>query len=391
MTSVDTPAYPRWATPGDPLQRLPKVSLHDHLDGSIRPETLIELAVERGVTLPHTDPATLAGWFQLTVTEPVIDNWDDMFGLTTSVMQDAAGLTRVAREFVLELAADGVVYGEARWAPEKHEAPGFTMDDAVEAVTRGLTEGERLVEEQGDRIRVRQLLCGMRTSERSLEIAELTVRHKGDSVAGFDLAGEENGFSVRDHLPAFRLLDDADIPYTIHSGEHAGVESLADTIHLCHPERIGHGTKIVEDFTLDGVPLVAATAVASVRANPDGELVEGPLARRMRDRRIPFEFCVSSNSGGHIVDERRDHPIGLLRGLGYTVTVNPDNRLLAGTCSTREFRYIADEFGWTADDFLEATLAGLDAAFLTQSERRRILEEQILPGYEAWAAEFGES
>ncbi|CAN5180820.1 adenosine deaminase [soil metagenome] len=379
---------PRWCPADEPFLSLPKLSLHDHLDGSIRPETLVELAAQQGVELPYTDPVQIAGWFQGSITEPKVAHWDDMFGLLTAVMRDADSIRRVAREFVLELFADGVVYGETRWAPEKHVGLGMSLDETVEAVTAGLTEGEQLVASQGGSVRVRQILCGMRTSDpaKTLEVAELTVRHYGASVVGFDIAGEETGYPASDHLAAFELLQAANIPYTIHSGEMVGPVSIADTIQLCHPERIGHGMRIIEDFTLDGTALESRSALRSIEASPDVVPQPGSLAIRVRDRQIPLELCLSSNTG-FIVDSRAEHPLGIFKAMGFAVTVNPDNRLISATCVSREFRYATDVFGWTVADLLEVTLNAVAASFQTAAQREELLAEVILPAYESWLAE----
>jgi adenosine deaminase len=189
------PGCPRWADAGDPLLALPKVSLHDRLDGSLRPESMLELADAEGVGMPYSDAADLSGWFQGLIAEPAVDNWDEKFGLTTALMQTPENLARMAYEFVLDLAAGGVVYGETRWAPEQHTLRGMSPDTAVAAVTDGLAAGEQAARRAGFSIRVRQLLCAMRTSlpDRGTEIAALTARHPGARVAGFDLAGEESG------------------------------------------------------------------------------------------------------------------------------------------------------------------------------------------------------
>jgi adenosine deaminase len=377
---------PRWCAADEPFLNLPKLSLHDHLDGSLRPETLVELAAEQGVELPYTDPDDLAGWFQGRITEPKVAHWDDMFGLLTTVMRDPASIRRVAREFVLELFADGVVYGETRWAPEKHTGLGMSLDETVEAVTAGLTEGEQIVAQLGGSIRVRQILCGMRTSDRSLEIAELTVRHYGSSVVGFDIAGEEGGYPASDHLAAFELLQRENIPYTIHSGEMAGPESIADTIQLCHPERIGHGVRLIGDFTVGGTALEPRSAILTIEANPDEAPVAGSLATRVRDRQVPLELCLSSNTG-FVVDSRSEHPLGVFKAMGFAVTVNPDNRLISATCVSREFRYATEVFGWTVADLLEVTLNAVAASFQTVEQREQLLADVILPAYESWLAE----
>jgi len=368
------PGYPRWADPGDPLLALPKVTLHDHLDGSLRPETMLELADEQGVRLPHPDAETLAAWFQGRIAEPVLDNWDQKFGITTRLMQDPKSLARVAHEFVLDLAADGVIYGETRWAPEKHVLGDMSLDDAVAAVTEGLAAGERAARQAGFDITVRQLLCGMRTSDRSADIAALTVKHHGDSVAGFDLAGEELGFPASEHTAALRLLDEAHVPYTLHVGEHAGISSIRDTLLSGHPRRFGHGVYIIEDVYVAGRPLSIRTAVATLTAaGPDAQVTLGPVATEVRDRGIPLEVCLSSNSKGNVVDGRSRHPLGLLHRLGFTVTLNPDNRMMSATSITREMGYASTEFGWTTATLRTVTRNAAEAAFLPEPARSALL------------------
>jgi adenosine deaminase len=375
---------PEWADDDDPLLALPKIALHDHLDGSILLSTLFELSAEIGQVLPHRDPETLQLWFAGKVPEPKLENWDDKFAITTRVMQTPAGLARVAKEFVLELAADGVVYGETRWAPEKHIAAGMSMDEAVEAVTAGLAEGERIAAAAGKQIQVRQLLCGMRTSKLSYTIAELTVRHRGASVVGFDIAGHELGYPAIDHVAACDLLHRANIPITFHTGEHDGAASVLQTVQECHPQRLGHGTRIIEDISLNGTPLdvrTAVKAVAAARTSGTAVIELGPIATWVRDRRIPLEQCLTSNSKGNVVTGIENHPLGLLKELGFAVTLNPDNRMMSGTSITREMRRAVELFNWDTTDLLDLTTTALQAAFLPLPERQRLLEEFVLPGY----------
>jgi len=366
--------YPRWAHTREPWIDFPKVSLHDHLDGSLRPETLIELAAAHGVALPHDDPETLARWFIGDVAEPVVTDWEEKFGLTTAVMQTEAALVRIAREWVIEAAADGVVYGEVRWAPEKHTLGALPLRVAVEAVAAGLREGEDTVAVAGGRIRARQLLCGMRTSARSAEIARLAVDtygEWGDSVAGYDIAGLETGFPVRAHLDAIDALERAGVPYTIHTGEGDGEHSVWETVHLAHALRLGHGVRVIEDVRLNGRPLDVRTAVrdvAAARAAGAAELTLGRTAQWVIDRRIPLEVCVSSNAMA-VLDGIENHPIDLLRELGFTLTINPDNRLISMVCISAEFRRIQEWFGWGVPEFQAVELAGVEAAFLSGPEK----------------------
>ncbi|SDY50966.1 adenosine deaminase family protein [Herbiconiux ginsengi] len=380
--------YPRWSQPSEPYATFPKVTLHDHLDGSLRPETLIELAGRQGVTLPYDDPEKLTKWFTGEITVPTIENWDEKFGLTTRAMQTEESIVRVAREWVLEAAADGVVYGETRWAPEKHILGGLPLRVAVEAVAAGLAEGEALVAAAGGSIRARQLICGMRTSTLSYEIARLVVDTYGEwggSVAGFDLAGAEDGFPVRHHLDATTLLEREGIPFTIHTGEADGEHSVWETVHLAHALRLGHGVRVIEDVTLDGRPLGVRTAVrdvAAARAAGPASLRLGRTAQWVVDRRIPLEVCVTSNAGG-VVDGVANHPIDLLRELGFTVTVNPDNRGMSTTSISAEMRTIEAEFGWGPEEFAEAEFAAVEAAFLSRREREA-LHDTVEAGVESF-------
>lgn len=372
---------PRWSQPDEPFATFPKVTLHDHLDGSILPETLIELAAEFDVVLPYDDPEMLASWFTGEITEPRINHWDDMFGLTTRVMQTEESIARVAREWVRDAASDGVLYGETRWAPEKHVAGGLPLIVAVEAVAAGLQQGEADVAAAGGRIRARQLICGMRSSTSTFEIARLTVAaygRWGDSVAGFDIAGAEDGFPARHHLDAFTLLEREGVPFTAHAGEMEGAHSVWETVHLAHALRLGHGTRIIEDVTLNGRPLRVGTAVKEVAAAREAgraELELGKTAQWVVDRRIPLEQCVTSNSAGGVVVGIENHPVDLLRSLGFTLTINPDNRLMSKTSISREFRRISGQFGWGSSEFAEAERAGVEAAFLPSADRQGLREE----------------
>lgn len=380
MTPPASLGRPRWSQTDEPFATFPKVTLHDHLDGSLQPETLIELAAEHDVTLPHEDPEKLASWLTGEITEPEIDHWDEKFGLTTRVMQTEESLARVAREWVREAAVDGVIYGEARWAPEKHVEGGLPLVAAVEAVAIGLQQGEADVAAAGGRIRARQLICGMRTSRLSPEIARVTVAvygRWGGSVAGFDIAGAEDGFPIRDHLEPLTLLEREGIPFTVHAGEMDGEHSVWETVHLAHALRLGHGTRIIEDVTLNGRPLrvgTAVKAVAAARKAGRAELELGKTAQWVVDRRIPLEQCVTSNSGG-VVDGIENHPIDLLRSLEFTLTINPDNRLMSKTSISREFRRVSAQFGWGFSEFAAAERAGVEAAFLPRADREALRAE----------------
>jgi len=383
MASTLASGHP-WVDASDPIAVLPKVSLHDHLDGSIRPETLVEIAIEQGEAdrLPSRDPVAVEAWLQGRGDLPRPSDHTELFALLCSVMQTPETIRRVAAEYVATAAADGVVYAESRWAPEKHLLRGMGLDDAVVAVAAGLDDGMARAAADGRPIIVRQLLCGMRDTRRTVEIAHLALRHRHLGVVGYDLAGVEPGFAAASHREAYDICHDANLPTTLHAGEGEGVGSVWEAVQRCHAQRIGHGTRLVEDLSIGGHPLTAATAVAAWHdAGRDPSMVEvGPLAAYIRDRRIPLEQCPTSNSRW-VVPSFEAHPVDLFRRLGFTVTVNPDNRLLAGASVSSELRRLVEVFGWSDHDILEVTLAGLDAAFIDVATRRQLRDDVVLPAF----------
>lgn len=342
----------------DAIRQLPKVALHDHLDGGPRPETVVELAAEVGHALPTTDAEELGRWFYEAADSGSLVRYLETFDHTVAVMQTAEGLRRVAKEFVLDQAADGVIYAEARWAPEQHLAGGLSLDDTVEAVRDGLADGmaeARSLPGVGRHIEARQLLTGMRHTDNSRAIAELLVRHRDDLAVGFDIAGGEAGNPPARHLAAFRYLREHNMPYTIHAGEAAGVESIHEAVQTCGALRLGHGVRIVDDIQ-----------------QADGEPVIGDFAAFIRDRQVPLELCVTSNLQTGVANTVAEHPIDLLYRLGFAVTVNCDNRLMSGTTMSREFSLLVEHFGWTADDITRVTETALDEAFVDLPTRERL-------------------
>ncbi|ROR73947.1 adenosine deaminase family protein [Bogoriella caseilytica] len=383
---------PRWAGPAEePYLALPKVTLHDHLDGHIHPETLVELAQAQNVSLPYQDGEKLAWWFHTRDAEPREEFPHQKFWFTTALMQDPDSISRVAREWAFDAAADGVIHGEVRWAPEKHVRGGLSMDEAVAAVTAGLAGAETELAASGQEVSFRQLLCGMRETELSAEVAELTVRTYEDggrgttpgSVAGFDIAGPEHGHPAAKHLVAAQILHESGVPSTIHAGEGDGVHSLWETVHVLHALRLGHGVRVVEDFTLNGEALDVRTAVQQVELAGGVESADldfGPVARWILDRQIPLEVCLLSNSRW-VVDGPAQHPVDLLAQLGFAVTINPDNRMMSQTCISKEMRVLAETFTWDVADFARAELTAAEAAFLPLKERGRLME-RIIEGFE---------
>ncbi|WP_029090207.1 adenosine deaminase [Brevibacterium album] len=366
----------------DPILALPKVSLHDHLDGGLRPQTIVELAAEAGHALPVADPEGLRAWFSESADSGDLVRYLQTFDQTLAVMQTAPALTRVAREWVLDQVADGVVVAEARWAPEQHLAGGLTLDEAVEAVQAGIEEGIALAAREGRSIRAGQIITAMRHADRATEIAQLALRHRDAGVVGFDIAGAEDGFPPENHLEAFDLLHRASFPVTIHAGEAAGAESIRSAVHVCHAQRIGHGVRITEDIA----GWAEAAEVRGVMGDADGDGVEtapeyGRLAAWVLDQQVPLEVCPSSNLQTGAAESIAGHPVTRLKELGFAVTVNPDNRLMSDTSVTKEMRRLVDEAGWTLDDLEWVTVTALGCAFLPYSVRESIIDEQLVPGF----------
>ena len=255
-------------------------------------------------------------------------------------MQTEAGLHRVASECVQDLAADGVVYAEIRYAPEQHLLEGLTLEQVVEAVNAGFRHGERAAAAAGHRIRVTALLTAMRHAAKSTEIARLVVHYRDEGVSGFDIAGAEAGFPPTRHLDAFEYLRRENAHFTIHAGEAFGLPSIWEAIQWCGADRLGHGVRIVDDIRVGGVPYADDVAAAAVASPDDVEL--GLLAAYVRDRRIPLEMCPSSNVQTGAAESVALHPISLLKRLRFRVTVNTDNRLMSGTSMSREMSLLVE-------------------------------------------------
>ncbi|WP_373278175.1 adenosine deaminase [Zhihengliuella halotolerans] len=368
------------------FRTLPKVSLHDHLDGGLRPATIIELAAEIGHELPATEAEELGRWFFESADSGSLERYLETFDHTVAVMQTREALTRVAREFVEDLVADGVIYGEVRWAPEQHLREGLSLDDAVEAVQAGLEAGMADAESAGTPIQVGQIITAMRHAERSTEIAQLALRHRSRGVVGFDIAGAENGFPPSRHAEAFTLLAENMFPATVHAGEAAGLDSIREALVTGHATRLGHGVRVAEDIEIefggvddDGEPVDESTGLVSL----------GPVANWVRDRGIALEVCPSSNLQTGAIAEFGDsiesHPIDLLYQTGFNVTINTDNRLMSGVGLSDEFELLVEAFDYDLDDFLELTLNAAEAAFLPLEERE-VLVDYVNQAYAALGA-----
>ncbi|WP_422738249.1 adenosine deaminase [Micromonospora sp. WMMD729] len=343
------------------IVKVPKALLHDHLDGGLRPATIVELAAEVGHELPTTDPEALGRWFVEAADSGSLERYLETFAHTVAVMQTGPALRRVARECALDLAADGVVYAEVRFAPEQHLERDLTLDEVVEAVLAGFAEGTAQAVEAGLTIRVGTLLTAMRHAARSQEIAELAVRHRDAGVVGFDIAGAEAGFPPTRHLDAFEYLQRENFHFTIHAGEAFGLPSIWQAIQWCGADRLGHGVRIVDDI------------------GPEGTL--GRLAAYVRDKRIPLELCPSSNVQTGAVASIAEHPIGLLRDLRFRATVNTDNRLMSGTSMSREMSLLVETFGYGWRELQWFTINAMKSAFIPFDERLRIIDEVIKPAY----------
>ena len=357
--------------PTDLIRRAPKVLLHDHLDGGLRPSTVVELAAETGYQgLPTEDPEALADWFRTAAYSGSLERYLETFRHTVGVTQTEAALRRVARECVEDLAADGVVYAEVRFAPELHVERGLSLEAIVEAVLAGFADGVRDAAAHGHTIRMGTLLTAMRTATHSRAIAELVTAYRDRGVVGFDIAGAEAGFPPTRHLDAFEYLRRENAHFTIHAGEAFGLPSIWEAIQWCGADRLGHGVRIVDDITV----------------RPDGGIELGGLAAYVRDRRIPLEMCPSSNVQTGAAPSIREHPIGLLRRLGFRVTVNTDNRLMSGTSMSHEMELLSDAFGYGLNDLQWFTVNAMKSAFIPFDERLAIINEQIKPEYAALRA-----
>jgi adenosine deaminase len=366
MSAVLTePSAGRRAT-REQVQRAPKVLLHDHLDGGLRPSTIVELAAEVGHPLPAPDPDSLATWFTTMADSGSLEEYLETFDHTVAVMQTASALARVAREAVEDLAADGVVYAEIRYAPEQHVSQGLTLDEVVAAVREGFEEGMAATG-----ITVRQLLTAMRHQARSREIAELSVAWRERGVVGFDIAGAEAGYPPTRHLDAFEYLQRENSHFTIHAGEAFGLPSIWEAIQWCGAERLGHGVRIIDD----------------IEVAEDGSVALGRLAAYVRDMRIPLEMCPASNVQTGAAPSIAEHPIGLLTRLRFRVTVNTDNRLMSGTSMTSELTALADAFGYTMRDVEWFTVNAMKSAFLPFDERLALIADVIKPAYAELAGE----
>lgn len=340
------------------LAELPKVALHDHLDGGLRPATIIDLAGAAGLALPATEPAGLGDWFYRQANSGSLERYLTTFDITIAVMQTRDNLRRVAREWVLDLAGDGVVYAEARWAPAQHTRAGLSLEDGVRAVRDGLAEGAAVAAGTGQPIVVRQLLCQLRGQPAEPALVDLAVAYRDDSVAGLDCAGPEAGFDNADFAALFEAARRANLFVTIHAGEAAGLRSIEQALVDCGAHRLGHGVHLIDDIDLTGpVPRL------------------GPLANYVASLGIPVEVCPSSNLQTGLAPDIAHHPFEHLRQAGVNLTINCDNRLMSATTMSREFGLLAEAFGYDIKQLGRFCRQGARAGFLPFAAKRALVDQ----------------
>ena len=355
----------------DKIKRVPKALLHDHLDGGLRPETIIEIAQQIGYKkLPTNDPKQLGDWFEESCNSHSLVRYLETFSHTIAVMQSKEAIIRVSRECAIDLARDGVVYAEVRGAPELFTEQGLTLDQVVEATLEGYKQGMAEAAREGNKIRVESLLCGMRQNDRSQEAAAAVVKYRNKGVVGFDIAGPEDGFPPTNQLETFEYLRKENAHFTIHAGEAYGLPSIWEAIQICGAERLGHGVRIIDDIDFSG-----------------DKPKLGPLASYVRDRRIPLELCPTSNLQTGAAKTYSDHPIGMLAKLRFRVTLNTDNRLMSRTSMSNEMSECVKSFGWKFADLQRVTVNALKSSFIPFEERLEIIEKVVKPAYAAISAE----
>jgi adenosine deaminase len=348
------------------IRSAPKVLLHDHLDGGLRPATVVELARQAGYRqLPTADAGALGVWFHEAADSGSLERYLETFAHTVGVMQTREALVRVAAECAEDLAMDGVVYAEVRFAPELHVEHGLSLEQVVEAVLEGFRQGAAAAARRGHPIRLGTLLTAMRHAARSMEIAELAVHYRDVGVVGFDIAGAEAGYPPTRHLDAFEYLQRENFHFTIHAGEAFGLPSIWQAIQWCGADRLGHGVRIIDDITV----------------HDDGRVELGRLAAYVRDKRIPLELCPSSNVQTGAAKSIAEHPIGLLARLRFRVTVNTDNRLMSGCSMSSEMQALVDAFGYGWAELQWLTVNAMKSSFLPFDERLAMINEVIKPGY----------
>jgi adenosine deaminase len=350
----------------DTIRQAPKALLHDHLDGGLRPATVIDIAQQVGYDeLPATDGDELATWFRTAAHSGSLERYLEPFAHTVAVMQTAPALYRVAYECVEDLADDNVVYAEVRFAPELHIDEGLSLDEVVDAVLAGFADGEKACSTDGRTITVRCLVTAMRHAARSREIAELAIRFRDKGVVGFDIAGAEAGYPPSRHLDAFEYMRNNNGRFTIHAGEAFGLPSIHEAIAFCGADRLGHGVRIVDDIEVE----------------PDGTPQLGRVAAIVRDKRIPLEMCPTSNAQTGAVKSIAEHPFDRLARLRFRVTVNTDNRLMSDTTMSKEMLRLVETFGYGWSDLERFTINAMKSAFIHFDQRLALIDDVIKPRF----------
>lgn len=343
------------------LRQIPKVLLHEHLDGGLRPATVIDLAKACGYGgLPTDDPQALGEWFHRGANKGSLPEYLEGFAHTIAVMQTRDAIERVAFEFIEDMHRDGVVYAECRFAPVFHTEQGLTPEAVVQAALDGFHRGE---EKYG--VKWGLIICAMRHMTDSLEWAEMAIDFRYRGVVAFDLAGEEAGYPPKKHVPAFQAIQAANFYSTLHAGEAFGIASIWQALQLCGAHRLGHATRLT-----DGMTIV------------DGKIVKmGSLAQYILDRRIPLEMCLSSNVHTGAVRSMEQHPFKLYYERGFRVTLNTDDRLMSDTSMTKEFQVAVEYFGLTLRDLEKITMNSAKSAFIDFDSRLKLIYEVIKPRY----------
>jgi adenosine deaminase len=348
------------------IHRAPKALLHDHLDGGLRPSPSIDLAAEYGYDgLPSTDPDELAAWIRRGADRKSLELYLETFAHTVGVLQERDAIIRVAAECAEDLAADGVVYAEVRYAPELSTERGLTLDEVIEANLEGFRTGSARAQAAGSPITMKVLVTAMRQAARSVEVAEAAVRWRDAGVVGFDVAGPEKGYPPTRYLDAFDHIRRENFHITIHAGESFGLPSIWEALQFAGAERLGHGVRIVDDIDV----------------RDDGSVHLGRLAAFVRDRRVPLELCPTSNVHTGATASIADHPIDLLRRLRFRVTVNTDNRLMSNVTLSSEFAALEAAFGIGLGEMEWLTINALKSAFAPFDERLALINEVVKPGY----------
>jgi adenosine deaminase len=349
---------------------MPKVLLHDHLDGGLRPATVIDLAKSHRVELPSRDPVELAKWFHQGAMVGNLPQYLEGFAVTCSVMQHRDALERVAEEMLEDMAADGVVYVETRFSPLFHTEGGLKHHEVLEAVIRGLERGR-----ESCGVRWGIIICAMRSMDpmTSLAMAELAVSYRDRGVVGFDLAGDEMGHPPKHHLDAFQYVQRANFSITIHAGEAFGKESIWQALQFCGAHRIGHATRLREDLFLEGGRVVGI----------------GSLAGYILDKRIPLEICLTSNLHTGAAQSYADHPFRWFFDKKFRVTLNTDNRLMSDVSMTGEFEVAAREYGLDFNDLEKISINSMKSSFLPHNQRLAMIYDVLKPGYARLREELG--